>query len=92
MAVKAGELNNPERDLELRNRAGAGAAAPPLEPRRGNGSAAGGDLEQLRGRIDQARKVKPSDKDLRRRNETHHCLDCFERGRDAALRVIDSGE
>lgn len=37
---------------------------------------------ELGRRIEAARRVAPTGRDL-------HCRDCFERGRDAALRVID---
>lgn len=39
------------------------------------------ELRALKGRIEQARVTKDG--------ETNHCADCFRRGRDAALRIID---
>lgn len=42
-------------------------------------------IEALQQRIAAARRVLPSGRDL-------HCRDCFMRGRDAALRVIDGEE
>jgi hypothetical protein len=38
-------------------------------------------LAELVGRIEQAR--------LTRQGEEQHCADCFRRGRDAALKIID---
>jgi hypothetical protein len=41
-------------------------------------------LAALEARIAQARAIEPT-------AEERHCRDCFERGRNAALRVIDGG-
>jgi hypothetical protein len=40
-------------------------------------------LRELERRIEAAR--------LTRKGEERHCVDCFRRGRDAALKIIDGG-
>lgn len=40
------------------------------------------ELETLKARIAAARTLAPTD-------DERHCLDCFQKGRDAALRAID---
>jgi len=75
MVVKPEQLDHPERDLDLATReTRAGKPRP--------GSDADADLQDLRARIEAARTLQP-------RPEQRHCLDCFEKGRDAALRLID---
>lgn len=83
MAVRPQSLNTPERGLELENRGPEAVQAPAdptpeAEPVDG----AAEELRELRERIAQARKVVPGRDGL-------HCRDCFERGRDAALRMIE---
>jgi hypothetical protein len=77
MAVRPDSLETPERGMELMNRGSVAAvvAGPPEE---------GDELRIPMARLELARRVEPSDKDL-------HCRDCFRRGRDAALRAIEEG-
>ncbi len=76
------EVDNPERSLSLENRE-VKAARPrrlaPISTPAGQPSAQE-MLAALRQRIAKAHKVEP---------EVLHCRDCFGRGRDAALRVIE---
>jgi hypothetical protein len=71
--VKSAQLQNPERDLQPVTR----DVVEEARPRE--------DLEQtlasMRERIIAAKTIKPEAKDL-------HCLDCFQKGRDAAIRTI----
>jgi hypothetical protein len=77
MAVRPSALENRERDLDLADRESKDA-------RRVSDRAPAPEAEllSLRARIAAARDIKPESKDL-------HCYDCFRRGRDAALRVIE---
>jgi len=63
---------------DLQNREGAGE---PIEPPPVSANALERRLAELVARIDQAR--------LTRQGEEQHCADCFRRGRDAALKIID---
>ena len=65
------------RDLD--NRAVIGSSESLLQA--GKDAAAGERLAQLEQRLVQARTLKPTGKDL-------HCEDCFQRGRDAVLRLL----
>ena len=78
MAVRPASLETPERDLRLATR------EPAAEEERAEQRRAGPaeELRTMRDRIEAARKLKPEGHDL-------HCLDCFNRGRDAALRTIE---
>lgn len=52
------------------------------KPKRTQTSAdASEELQAMKDRIDQARDLKPEGRDL-------HCVDCFQRGRNAAIRLI----
>jgi hypothetical protein len=62
---------------EIDQRAMDQAAAP---PRRTDGAAA--ELQSVRARLEEARKIRPQGKEL-------HCGDCWRRGRDAAIRLIE---
>ena len=82
-AVRPQSLRTPEDGLELENR-GPEAVQAPAEPTPNVGPE-DGPAEELAGlklRIAQAHKVLPGRDGL-------HCRDCFDRGRDAALRVIE---
>lgn len=57
--------------------------APPLSTREEAPAAGAVDLPELKRRIKAARAIVPQ------RVSDLHCRDCFNRGRDAALRVID---
>ena len=78
MAVRPSTLENPERDLRLATR-GPIAPIAEEEPRH---AAPAEELRTIRERIEAARKLRPQAKDL-------HCADCFGRGRDAAIRLIE---
>lgn len=81
MAVRPESLETPERGMDLEDRGPAAAAAgEPAEPEVDDSPEA--ELEVLRGRIAEARRVLPGPNGL-------HCRDCFARGRDAALKVIE---
>ena len=77
MAVRPESLDTPERGMILEDR-GPAAAGGPAESE----DPVEAELRTLRERIDQARNVEPGTKIL-------HCRDCFHRGRDAALRLIE---
>lgn len=67
---------------ELMNREEGSAAGPlPIA----DAAAEPTPLERLQQRIARARTIEPTGRD-------RHCLDCFRRGRDAALRAIDTEE
>lgn len=82
MAVLPESLETPERDMALLNRtpddSDEGTACADDFDARG----AADELQALLARIELARTIQPAPKDL-------HCRDCFQRGRDAALRVIE---
>ncbi len=83
MAVRPQSLETPERGLVLENRGPEAVhapadPAPDVEPQDG----AAEELKELRQRIARARKVAPGADGL-------HCRDCFNRGRDAALKAIE---
>jgi len=75
MAVRPEQLDHPERDLDLATRETQGAGRQRRE-------SADTELKALRARIAEARTLQPSP-------EQRHCVDCFERGRNAAIRVIE---
>jgi hypothetical protein len=78
MAVKSASLTTPEQDLELTNREGIAGDRGRKRPQ----PDAEDELARLRERINAARAVQPTD-------EQRHCLDCFEKGRNAAIRTIE---
>lgn len=81
MAINPRTLEAPERGAApLTTRADEEAEPTSASPR-GRMSAAD-ELRALRAKIEAARKVVPKGSDL-------HCRDCFQRGRDAALRAIE---
>jgi len=84
MAVKPEQLDHPERGLDLTTRdpRGATKVATDIERVKHGTPDAEGELQTLRARIEPARTLQPSP-------EQRHCLDCFEKGRDAALRLIE---
>lgn len=79
MAVLPEALETPERDMALLNRADADEEAPADDF---DARGASDELQAIRARIEAARSIQPAPKDL-------HCRDCFQRGRDAALRIIE---
>jgi hypothetical protein len=81
MAVLPEALETPERDMALLTR-GPGDNDEEATPDDFDARGAADELQALRARIEAARSIQPAPKDL-------HCRDCFQRGRDAALRVIE---
>lgn len=76
-------LENRERDLNLRNREGAPQAPPAADEGKGaSRKDVAAELAGMRDRIEAARLVEPPPERL-------HCRDCFEKGRDAAIRTIE---
>ena len=75
-AVTPLEIENPERDLRGFDRA---PDSPPASPDIEDTT---GELEELRARIESARKLRPKGDDL-------HCYGCWRRGRDATLRHVE---
>lgn len=82
MAVKPIALDNPERDLALDNRGVTLPADPPTTLRAREHPAAV-ELRELKGRIEDARKLRPA------KPEPHCCGSCWGGGRDAAIRAIE---
>lgn len=83
MALRPESLDTPERGMDLEDRRPAvlRAAPDPVSEAEQEDSPAD-ELRRLRLRIATARHVAPGPKGL-------HCRDCFARGRDAALKVIE---
>jgi hypothetical protein len=82
MAVRPESLETPERGLVLEDR---GPAVVPARVQAGPEDLEDtglSELEELRDRIEKARRIEPGPQAL-------HCRDCFTRGRDAALKVIE---
>jgi len=75
MSVKASELETPERGLNLVTREGQ-------EERKGKKDESANELAAVRERIAEAKRLQPAGAQL-------HCRDCFQRGRDAAIRAIE---
>ena len=86
MAVKAGELDNPEQDLDLANREPKGAkkVAADIERVKHGTPTAETELEALRERIAAAKALDPKD-------PVPHCADCYSRGFKAAVRMLSEG-
>ena len=82
MAVRPESLDTPERGMMLENRGPAVASARVQAAPEAPEDAVVGELEELKARIEKARRIEPGPKVL-------HCRDCFTRGRDAALKVIE---
>lgn len=84
MAVKAGSLETPGVDLQDR---AVRASAPMPGPGRRN---AEDELEQLRERLRAARVMGPEDDPgPGTQKRGMHCRDCWNRGRDAAVALIE---
>lgn len=86
MSIMPDELENPERSLDLENRDERRPRRPRLGPVPVLAQAAEPSAEEqlaaLRTRIASARRLKVDRGAL-------HCRDCWERGRDAALDLIE---
>lgn len=80
MSIKPETLDHPERDLEVITRGGPG----PKLLRKPAKDSIPDELRIPRDRMEAARQLKPQGRDL-------HCYDCWNRGRDAALRIIEGG-
>jgi len=78
MSVRPETLENPERALDLSTRRPAPDAKQGSQ-REGSSAA---ELRAVRERIEAAHAIKPQGAEL-------HCADCWRRGRDAALRLIE---
>lgn len=89
MAIRPIDLDNREKDTEPpATRTDEPAPPPPgWQPAPPVGRGAAAELRAIRERIAAAKKIKPSAD----RGELH-CSDCFRKGRDAALRVIEGDE
>jgi hypothetical protein len=74
MSVKAINLDNQERDMNLITRENGEE-----KPKREDHAAT---LRAMRERIAAAKAIRP---------DGAHCRDCFEQGRNAALRAIEGG-
>jgi hypothetical protein len=77
MAVKPAELENRERDLDLANR--EPAPIRPIQAPRVSGAAE--ELREIKERVAAARRRKPP--------ASGHCRDCYMRGGDAVLDLIE---
>lgn len=82
MAVRPESLETPERGMVLENRGPSVAPARVEAGLEAPGDPAAEELEELKARIEKARRIEPGPKVL-------HCRDCFTKGRDAALKVIE---
>lgn len=78
MAVKAETLETPERGLNLVARDG------PEEERaaKAKKAEASAELAAMRERIHGAKRLEPA-------GAQQHCRDCFQKGRDAAIKAIE---
>ncbi len=81
--IHSTELDHQERDLRLNAR---GPKMSGKEKAEAKTPAETGvdELRALKERIDAAKQIKPMGRDL-------HCGECFRRGRDAAIRLIEGG-
>lgn len=77
MVVKAADLDNPERGMDLSTR-----EAGEEKPGRKREDPAAAELKAMRERIAAAKATTP-------RDPIPHCGDCFRRGWEAAVRAVD---
>lgn len=82
MSVTNLEHGEKDLDLETRDPRGAKKVADDLQRVKTGKPTVEDELKAIRERIAAAREVKPNERD-------RHCLDCFEKGRNAAVRVIE---
>ena len=84
MSVKGAELSTPEdgMDLTTREPKGAQRVADDINRTKTGKATTEAELQGLRSRIEAARGIAPQGADL-------HCRDCWERGRNAAIRTIE---
>lgn len=91
MSMKPEDLDNPERNMDLTNRDPRGTKNVQdaiANVKRGTPMPI---PDALKARIERARTLKPSEQE---RNQLRQLstADCFERGRDAAIRAIEGDE
>lgn len=77
MAVNVADLTTPEQGQPLATRQRRQVATEARED-------PAAELAALRARIEAARTIEPSAKE-------RHCLDCYTRGRNAAIKAIEGG-
>jgi hypothetical protein len=84
MSVKGSDLENPEKDLDLTTRdpKGTPAVLDAIHRVKSGKPSADSELQALRARMDTARGITPQGAEL-------HCRDCWEKGRNAAIRTIE---